>query len=701
MNFLQDITERKQIREIQKAREKRFRKLQRALVKLAIRKGLHTRSLEHALKTIAEEAAKTLEVERVGIWLYNEDHSCINCLEQFELSRTRHSQGGQIEASDFPRYFKALQSERCIDAGDAVTDPRTREFADNYVKRYGIGAMLDAPIRLEGKVVGVVCHEHVGPPRRWHTEEKNFASSIADMVSLVLEQWERKQVKEALRESEQRFRELFDQAPDIYLLLDPHGKIQDINQLGLKTLAYTADEIVGRNLLDFVHEQDMGLAAHALEQIRKHGQLPRNLELRLLRKDGATIWVSKEFSLSRSKRGKLQVIRVVCRDITEHRQLEEELARSQRLETAGRVAGQIAHDFNNLLTPLTAYPLLVRDELPDDHPAVELLDEMQNAAQRIAEINQQLLALGRRGHYVMEPVDLNELVTKTLSTLSFPPQVIVELDLEEELFCIKGGSAQLTRALANLFLNAKEAMQGVGRLSLKTKNVYLDQPLHGYQTVARGEYVKLTVADTGTGIAPEILDRIFEPFFSTKKMDRTRGSGLGLSVVHGIMEDHNGYITVETKPGQGATFSLYFPVARDVALETKSTSMDLTGNGQKILFVDDDEVQRRVVEQLLKRLGYKVRTLPSGEEALRYLKKHPQDLLILDMVMDGMDGAETLRRVLDLNPKQRAILLSGYAVSDRVQEALKMGAGCYLPKPIILPQLARAVRQELDRNGQS
>jgi len=184
-------------------------------------------------------------------------------------------------------------------------------------------------------------------------------------------------------------------------------------------------------------------------------------------------------------------------------------------------------------------------------------------------------------------------------------------------------------------------------------------------------------------------------------MDRTRGSGLGLSVVHGIMEDHNGYITVETKPGQGATFSLYFPVARDVALETESTSMDLTGNGQKILFVDDDEVQRRVVEQLLKRLGYKVRTLPSGEEALRYLKKHPQDLLILDMVMDGMDGAETLRRVLDLNPKQRAILLSGYAVSDRVQEALKMGAGCYLPKPIILPQLARAVRQELDRNGQS
>ncbi len=518
---------------------------------------------------------------------------------------------------------------------------------------------------------------------------------------------ERKQAEEALLLSEQRFRDLFDNAPDVYIIFDPEGEILDFNQRGLKKLGYTRRQVVGKSFLEIVHQEDKEKAAELIRQIQKNLRPPRNIDLRVLTKDGQFRWMSNEFSLVRSPAGELQTIRVVCRDITEKKQLEDGLARSQRLETAGRVAGQIAHDFNNLLTPLTAYPALIFQDLPKDHPVSGMILEMQTAAQKIAEINQQLLALGRRGHYSFAAVDLNELVERTLFALNLPKEIVIEKHLSEDLFPISGGAAQLTRALTNLIINAKEAMQDMGVLTISTKNVYLEEPLKGYQTVARGEYVKLSIADTGPGIDPEALDRIFEPFFSTKKMDRMRGSGLGLSVVHGVMEDHKGYITVETVLGRGATFSLFFPAARDLGFSdtTRTRAGDsLCGEAQcrgseSILVIDDDATQRRVIEQILKRLGYAVTALASGEEAVAHLRRHPYELLIIDMVMDGIDGVETYRQVLEFAPQQKAILLSGYAISQRVQQALQMGAGAFVSKPVIFKELALAVRNELDKNS--
>jgi CheY-like chemotaxis protein/nitrogen-specific signal transduction histidine kinase len=399
----------------------------------------------------------------------------------------------------------------------------------------------------------------------------------------------------------------------------------------------------------------------------------------------------------KSDQGQLQAIRVVCRDITEHKRLQEELVRAQRLETAGRVAGQIAHDFNNLLAPLTAYPALMRDSLPRNHPAIELLEEIESAAKKIAEINQQLLSLGRRGHYAMDAIDLNDLVQKVVLSLNLPSEIVVQEGVASDLLLIKGGAAQLTRALTNLIINAKEAMQGMGVLTIRSENVYLDEPLVGYQTIERGEYVKLEISDTGSGIEPEIMDKIFDPFFTTKKMDRMRGSGLGLSIVHGIMEDHKGYITINSVLGQGTTVSLYFPVTRELEKEIEAANEKIMGNGERVLIVDDDPVQRRVADQLLKRLDYEVYTVSSGEEAVKYVKERPQDLLVLDMVMDGIDGAETYRQILEFNPAQKAIILSGYAMSQRVQEALQMGAGTFVSKPLIPNVFAKAVRRALDK----
>jgi len=298
----------------------------------------------------------------------------------------------------------------------------------------------------------------------------------------------------------------------------------------------------------------------------------------------------------------------------------------------------------------------------------------------------------------MEPMHLNDLIDRVLLSHSFShlPNVVLDKELAGDIFPIKGGSAQLTRALANLFNNGFEALLGEGTLKVRTQNVYLDKPIYGYQTVRIGEYVRLDISDTGTGIKPEILDKIFDPFFTTKTMDRMRGSGLGLSVVHGIIEDHKAYITVESKVGKGTTFSIYFPAARDVTVEESKTLEKAKGGTESILIVDDDPIQRRVTGQLLKRLGYKIRTAKSGEQAVELVTIHPQDLLILDMVMDGIDGTETYRQILNFQPRQKAIVLSGYAMSKRVRQAMRLGAGGFISKPISLQALASAVRDELD-----
>lgn len=503
----------------------------------------------------------------------------------------------------------------------------------------------------------------------------------------------RSQMEQALRESEERYRRFFENDLSGDFISTPDGRLIDCN------LAFA--RIAGFESIDEARQFDMyklyPSAKHRddyLELLKKKKKI-QNYEEELFRKDGKKIYVIENVVGVFDENGELIQIMGYIFDITDRKQLEEELARAHRLESAGRVAGQIAHDFNNLLAPLTAYPALIKEKLPDNDPTVEMLEDMETASHRIAEINQQLLTLGRRGHYTMKPVDLNDLVEKVLSACGLPKEIVVEKELASDMFPINAGAAQLARALTNIVVNAKEAMSGIGVFSIKTENVYLDKPLHGYQTIERGEYVKLQVSDTGTGIKPKTLNRIFEPFFTTKSMDRLRGSGLGLSVVHGIIEDHNGYITVETTLGSGTTFSLYFPISREAMVKNQNPDLNST-SGEKVLLVDDDPVQRKVGRKLLLELGYRVQTSASGEEAIELVKKDRYDLLILDMVMDGLDGAETYRQILEIHPAQRAVILSGYAMSHRVREALRLGAGSFVSKPIAMNSLASAVRNELD-----
>ncbi len=384
-------------------------------------------------------------------------------------------------------------------------------------------------------------------------------------------------------------------------------------------------------------------------------------------------------------------------DITELKDLQNFNSRAQRLETVGQIAGQVAHDFNNLLAPLTAYPELIRSELPPNHSILKYVDAMQQSATQMADISQQLMTLGRRARYKMELFNLGEIVQDVITQIQPTPQtLIIDVDISPVLMTIKGGASQIHRAILNLVNNARDTMQDKGYLKISAENYYLDKLIDRFDRIPMGEYVKLTVSDTGAGIPAEIMGKIFDPFFSAKTVDKERGSGLGLSVVHAIIEDHNGFIDIESTVGRGTSFFIYFPIAR----ENLNILPDeqIVEESEKILVVDDDRIQRDVASTLLKKLGYDATSVKSGEVAIDHIQKYPQDLLIIDLIMpDGIDGVETYKRALEINSDQQAIIISGYSEISKVEEAKNLGIRVFLTKPLTIKSLAIGLRKELDK----
>jgi PAS domain S-box-containing protein len=449
------------------------------------------------------------------------------------------------------------------------------------------------------------------------------------------------------------------------------------------------------------------------EQLTEKGFI-NNFEHLSHRKDGSQFWVSVNARAVRDGSCKLLYYEGTHEDITwrkeaeqEHKKLEERLQRAEKMEALGTLAGGVAHDLNNVLGILIGYSELLLDEINESSAIRPHVEYIQQGGQRAAAIVQDLLTLARRGVQTRKIVNLNTTATdfqkrpEFEKLFSYHPNVRITTNLESDLLNIMGSPVHLEKTMMNLVANAAEAMPKGGLVTITTTNQYLDRPVPGYDEVREGDYVVLSVTDTGEGISANDMKRIFEPFYTKKVMGRS-GTGLGLAVVWGTVKDHSGYINVQSEAEKGSAFTLYFPVARGEVPEDLPSipSSQYLGKGESILVVDDVQGQRELARRMLYKLNYTVTTVSSGEEAVEYVKRNRVDLLVLDMIMDpGIDGLETYRRIMEIHLGQKAVIVSGFSESNRVSQAQAMGAGKYIRKPYVQEKLGLAVRNELDRSA--
>ena len=414
---------------------------------------------------------------------------------------------------------------------------------------------------------------------------------------------------------------------------------------------------------------------------------------------------------------------VVEKTVLHERSVQERQATAARMESLSVLSGGVAHDLNNVLGPMVALPDVILQDLGQLDPAslpalTEIRDDMRSiksASLRAAQTIKDLLTLGRERRVRTDPLDLNALVSDclTLETLGFTTEDLTEVEIShllcEEPLIVRAAEAHLVRAITNLVRNALEAIDGPGKVEVITRAVNLTSPLLGYEAVPPGRYAVVTVSDTGRGIDPAGLLRVFEPFFSSKRIRQTSGSGLGLAVVHGVVKEHDGYLDIASHPGEGTTFCLYFPLL-DVALESTASTSSVPRGRAKVLIIDDEPTQLRTASRVLGQLGYEIETLRSGAAACeifaacaaehrtvagRGTSTSPYDLLIVDMVLnEEQDGLAVIERIRTLFPGQRALIASGNAPHERAEAAIVQGLG-WLAKPYTSGALARAVEAAL------
>lgn len=525
-----------------------------------------------------------------------------------------------------------------------------------------------------------------------------------------LDQENLKETQAALRKSEDLATKLIAAIPDVVVVIDMQGRVQYISDAVLPLGGYHRSEVIGKSIFEFVVPEEHEKVLHSALPALPRQTVPKRF--RLITKKGEERLFEANDDVLQLDNGAPYSYISVLRDITdrdraerERASLQERLHRAEKMEALGTLAGGVAHDLNNIMGVLVGYSDLLMEKMPADNPCRIYVGKILDAGIRSAAIIQDLLTLSRRGVAVSEIVNFNAIVSHHIQSLEYErlktnhPDISFKVELDADLMNIKGDSDHLSRTLTNLLQNAVEAISVTGEVVFKTENRCLDQPLRGYETIPEGDYVVLSVSDTGKGIARNDIGKIFEPFYTKKVMGRS-GAGLGLAVVWGAVKDHKGYIDVISSEGRGATVMLYFPATRERPTQNEITVCQerYRGRGESILVVDDSPEQRDLAVNMLFSLGYRVETVASGIEAVEYVKSNKPDLLILDMIMEpGPDGMETYRCILDIHPRQKAVIVSGFSENERVRQTLDMGAGAFVRKPYILKNIGLAVRAELDR----
>ncbi len=501
-------------------------------------------------------------------------------------------------------------------------------------------------------------------------------------------------------EERQRLATAIEHAAESIIITDKDGTIQYVNPACELISGYNREEVIGLNFSIFTGS---GPDDNFFRKMWKTliGGGVWNGQIVNRKKDSSLCEFETTISPIRDDAGAITSFVSVNRDVTQEEQLKRQLLQAQKMEAVGTLAGGIAHDFNNILQAILGYSELLFMGKKEGERGYRELCEILSAAKRGAELIQQLLSFSRKLESNKRPLLLNNEVKQVIKLLArtIPKMIEIELHLDEELKIINADPVQIQQTLMNLAVNAKDAMQNGGKLIIATENVSLDEEYCRAQLrVKPGDYVLLSISDTGHGMDNGTRERIFEPFFSTKPAGR--GTGLGLAMAYVIVSSHGGSIVCESQPGKGATFLIYLPAAKhDAVFQMEPEPNYSISMGQEtVLLVDDEEAIRDFGKQLLSSYGYKVLTAPDGERALEIYRKEGNriDLIILDIIMPGMGGNKCLDELLKLNPEVKILISSGYAPEDTTYKALQSGAKTFIHKPFELKRLLKILREVIE-----
>jgi two-component system cell cycle sensor histidine kinase/response regulator CckA len=519
---------------------------------------------------------------------------------------------------------------------------------------------------------------------------------------------ERKQGEEALRDSEEKFRDLVENINDVIYTVSKDGIISYISPIVEQVLGYKPAEVIGQPFTRFIHEEDLSKIKEPFPELIEGKHKPG--DYRMVGKNGEVRWICTS-SRPFYKGSNVVGIRGSLSDITERKQAEEKMAalqeqlrQSQKLEAIGRLAGGIAHDFNNILAVIQGYSELCLFKIAREDPMREDIETIKNAAKRAANLISQLLAFSRRQTMEMKVIDLNPFLQNIEKMLHrvIGEDVEIVMVLADDLGRVKVDPGQIEQIILNLAVNARDAMPSGGKLIIETANVTLAETYRQNSIELKpGHYVMTSMTDTGLGMAQKVKEQIFEPFFTTKEIGK--GTGLGLSVVYGIVKQSGGHIGVDSQPGKGTTFRIYFPRMDGPAQEVEDKEVTgLPGGNETILLVEDDEGVRKLTTRVLRKQGYKVLEASQGKEAFSLCveQKVPIHLMVTDMVMPEITGVALARRLIQFYPEMKVLYMSGYTSDWLALGDGNLGKGIeFIRKPFTLDKLARKIREVLDRQS--
>lgn len=502
---------------------------------------------------------------------------------------------------------------------------------------------------------------------------------IISALELIIPITELKMAQEALRKSEEEYRTLFESTLDPIIVFNPKGSITQINQAGVNMFGYDSPvELIGKYIVDMFF--DKSKVKIYKDQIEKDGYL-KNIELELIKKDGSIIYALTSTKVVYNDHGEIIRYEGFFKDITERHRMEEDLIKVQKLESIGLFAGGIAHDLNNILTPILGNISLSRIQKNHEKIAERLL-EAEKATLMARDLTQQLLTFSKGGAPIRRPTSISDILKDSLSFALRGTNVRSKLSIPDDLWVVDIDEGQISQVITNIILNADQAMPNGGTIEIKAENIFINEEKN--LPLKSGEYIRISIKDQGIGISEEFLQRIFDPYWTTKKI----GSGLGLATSYSIIKNHDGYIDVESQLRAGTTFYIYLPALSEMVLAKKEEQIyePIMGKGN-ILVMDDDDMIRELATKMLESMGYSMTLARDGGEAFRLYQEamelgHPYDAVVLDLTVPGaMGGKEAMRLFLRADPYVKAIVSSGYSNDPIMSEYKKYGFKAVIAKP--------------------